>query len=183
MAIELTPYFSREGIGAASPSLVNASQTTGAVVGQALGQVAAAADVLAEEEAVRSAGNAALDTTKAISDFEESLKTRQDYGSFNDDYARFWRQHRNATLSGLSYRARQKVEAKLDYLGEQGRISARGAAWNKQTEVGRADLLRQTDQAFEVIGRDPNSPQAQEAFAGLQDLYAGAASTETSYCA
>lgn len=178
MALDLTPYFTRQVPGGAPTGpLVRAGDTGAAVLSGALGEVARVTDIFAEEEATRTADTAYLDAVKAQSDFQDSLKSRQDYDAFTSDYQKTWQQQKQQILGNLSGRAKRKVEGKLAYLEAQGFNQVRGLAWDKQKDVGRAQLVTQADQAFEVIGRDPFGESGQQAFAGVIQLYANAANT------
>lgn len=178
MALDISPYFARQLPGGAVDGPRYRAIDTGAgQLALASAQIAEVTDLMAEEEATRTADVAFNNAVKAQSDFQDSLRTRQDYGSFASDYQRTWAQQKQSILGNLSGRARRKIESKLAYLETQGFNQVRGLAWDKQRDVGRAQLVTQTDQAFEVIGRDPFGESGQQAFAGVADLYRNAAST------
>jgi hypothetical protein len=169
MAISIKPYFGGVTTPAVSQPRTSAQETVFGGVANALGRAAQAADNLAEEEAVREANKALLKAQGDAIGFRNGLRGRQDYNAFGAEWEAFAGTWKAQNLDGLSRRARDRVEARIDGLFLNTGAQVQDQAWATQVDVSRADFDRMSEDAFRIVGQNPNSPEAELALGTLAE--------------
>ncbi len=167
MAISIKPYFSGVTTPAVSQPRTSPGETGFGAIADALGMAAKVTDNLAEEEAVREANKALLKAQGDAIAFRNGLRGRQDYNAFQGEWEGFAGSWKGANLDGLSRRARDKVEAQIDGLFMRTGAAVQDQAWATQVDVSRADFDRMSEDAFRIVGQNPNSPEAELALTTL----------------
>lgn len=167
--ISIKPYFGGATVQPASQPRTSARDTLLGGVATALEQGAKIADNLAEEDAVREGNKALLKAQGDALAFKNSLRGRQDYNAFQGEWDSFAGDWKAANLDGLSGRARDKVEAQIDGLFLRTGAAVQEQAWSTQVDVSRADFDRMSEDAFRIVGQNPNSPEAEQALTTLAD--------------
>lgn len=169
MAISIKPYFSGVTTPAVSQPRTSPGETGFGAIADALGMAAKVTDNLAEEEAVREANKALLKAQGDAIGFRNGLRGRQDYGAFQSEWETFAGTWKGQNLDGLSRRARDKVEARIDGLFLNTGAQVQDLSWATQVDVSRADFDRMSEDAFRIVGQSPNSPDAELALSTLAE--------------
>lgn len=167
MAISIKPYFGGVTTPAVSQPRTSPGETVAGGLAGALGVAAQVTDRMAEEEAVREGNKALLKAQGDAIAFRNGLRGRQDYNAFGAEWEGFAGGWKAQNLDGLSRRARDKVEAQIDGLFMRTGAAVQDQAWAAQVDVSRADFDRMSEDAFRIVGQNPNSPEAELALTTL----------------